>query len=868
MRVKHDRAVDNAFALVHDDPNASVRIATSVLVAPDVDDLVRVRARWARGMALRERGEMAPGADDLFAARQEAVDLGDDVLAARIDTTLALVALYTGSADGALEILEQAKPHVHGADLARLETQRGMIKHRIGDLGAAERDYAAAKRHFAGTDDLVGIVRLLVNSGILYIQRGDLRRSEELLAEAVQIAQRANQGVAAAAARHNLGYARSRAGKFSAAIDDLAEAYAAFRRYGRNDHAALALADRAEVLLHSNLLAEAVQAADQALEEIRAHGTDTDRADYALLAARCRMAAGHVQEARGAAEESSDLLRRQHRSAHLALADLLRGEIEARERPSADVAEALWEVSQRLAKYGWSSEATTARVRAGQLFLSAGKVDRAAEVLGGVRVTANRPAGERAAAYLARALLADTRCDRRRARTAVRQGLRVVADNQTSLGALEFRTFAAGHGEALVELGSRLAAADHRPSELLERVEATRQMVWLAPRATPPGDEELARMLADLRVVTEDLRAAVGAGADPNDLRRRRVELEREIRDHTRRAQAGGEARATGVGDAVGMLGDRMLVEYAAIDGELFAVTVAGGRARLHELGATGRIAEDVDACTFALHRLNRVQGSAASKEAARATLAELGTRLTKRLLPERVRRSARPLVVVPTGPLHGLAWHALPGLAERPVSVSPSLVGWAVAQEAAEAARHGSVLVAAGPELAGARGEVEAVASLYRRPTVLVDGDATGDVTLQALGRSRLAHLACHGSYRSDNPLFSTLTLADGPLTVYDLERVRSMPRTIVLSACSVATSSVLRGGTLLGLASALMAFGASAIVAPLTPVNDERVVSVMTALHRAMVGGMSPAAALARTVVVDGQPDPTAAAFVALGA
>jgi tetratricopeptide (TPR) repeat protein len=868
VRVKHDRAVDDAFALVHDDPNAAVQIATSVLVATDVDELLKVRARWARGMALRERGEMGPGADELFAARQEAVDLGDDVLAARIDTTLALVALYTGSADGAFEILEQARPHLRGADLARLETQRGMIKHRVGDLAAAERDYAASRRHFAGTDDLIGIARLLVNSGILYIQRGDLPRSEECLSEAVTIAQRAGQGVAAAAARHNLGYARSRAGKVSAAIEDLAEAHEQFRRYGRNDLAALVQADRAELLLNSNLLAEALDDADQALQTIRGHGTDTDLADYALLAARCRLAAGHPAEAREAAAESAELLQRQHRFAHLALADSIRIYLDTAAGPDAESGEALAAVSQRLEQFGWSSEAATARVRAGQVLLGAGRVDRAAEVLGGLRVTSNRPAGERAAAYLARGLLAEARCDRRRARTAVRRGLRVVAENQTSLGALEFRTFAAGHGEALVELGSRLAIADHRPSELLERVEATRQMVWLAPRATPPGDEELARMLADLRVVTEDFRAAVGAGVDPTELRRRRVDLEREIRDHTRRAQAGGEARATGVGDAVGTLGDHMLLEYATIDGGLFAVTVAGERARLHELGSTHGLADDVDACTFALHRLNRVQGSTASKEAARATLAELGSRLANRLLPERVRRSARPLVVVPTGPLHGLAWHALPGLAERPVSVSPSLVGWAVALEAAEAGRRGSVLVAAGPELAGARGEVEAVAALYRRPTVLVDGQATGDVTLQALGRSRVAHLACHGAYRSDNPLFSTLTLADGPLTVYDLERVRSMPRTIVLSACSVATSSVLRGGTLLGLASALMTFGASAIVAPLTPVNDERVVSVMTALHRAMVGGMTPAAALAETVLVDGRPDPTAAAFVVLGA
>jgi CHAT domain-containing protein len=149
----------------------------------------------------------------------------------------------------------------------------------------------------------------------------------------------------------------------------------------------------------------------------------------------------------------------------------------------------------------------------------------------------------------------------------------------------------------------------------------------------------------------------------------------------------------------------------------------------------------------------------------------------------------------------------------------------------------------------------------------VLVDAAATADATLYALGRSRLAHLACHGSYRADNPLFSTLALADGPLTVYDLERCPAMPRTVVLSACSVATSSVLRGGTLLGLASALMTFGAATIVAPLTPVNDERVVSVMAGLHHAMVGGTPPAAALARTVLVDGEPDPTAAAFVAIG-
>ena len=46
-------------------------------------------------------------------------------------------------------------------------------------------------------------------------------------------------------------------------------------------------------------------------------------------------------------------------------------------------------------------------------------------------------------------------------------------------------------------------------------------------------------------------------------------------------------------------------------------------------------------------------------------------------------------------------------------------------------------------------------------------------------------AHLACHGSFRADNPLFSSLLLADGGLTVHDVESLGAGPRELVLSAC-----------------------------------------------------------------------------------
>jgi hypothetical protein len=64
-------------------------------------------------------------------------------------------------------------------------------------------------------------------------------------------------------------------------------------------------------------------------------------------------------------------------------------------------------------------------------------------------------------------------------------------------------------------------------------------------------------------------------------------------------------------------------------------------------------------------------------------------------------------------------------------------------------------------------------------------------------------------------------------------------------------------------------MTFGAGAVIAPLTPVSDERVVPIMTRFHGGLLEGLDPSTALARASLTDdGLLDPTAAAFVALGA
>jgi len=173
-----------------------------------------------------------------------------------------------------------------------------------------------------------------------------------------------------------------------------------------------------------------------------------------------------------------------------------------------------------------------------------------------------------------------------------------------------------------------------------------------------------------------------------------------------------------------------------------------------------------------------------------------------------------------------------------------------------------------AGPGLEYAEFEVEHLAKAYVEPDVTIGPDATVAACIDLLGRADLVHIACHGSFRTDNPMFSALHLADGPLIVHDLERLHRLPETVVLPACSVATAKALQGGSLLGLATALTTLGACNVIAPLAPINDASSVTVMQRLHEWLVAGHPPAAALAEAAMAHDVTDPTAGAFIALGA
>ena len=215
-------------------------------------------------------------------------------------------------------------------------------------------------------------------------------------------------------------------------------------------------------------------------------------------------------------------------------------------------------------------------------------------------------------------------------------------------------------------------------------------------------------------------------------------------------------------------------------------------------------VTREIAALRFALDRVAIGAGSERALEAARAA-GQHAARTLDAMLIRPLGVDGRELVIVPTGGLHALAWSVLPSLAGRTFAVAPSAAAWMRA--AALPDRKGHDVVIAGPGLREAESEVADIAA--GRPGTRHLVEPTAEEALAALDGARLAHVAAHGEFRADNPLFSCLHLADGPLTAYDLQRLRQPPLVLVLSSCESGLTGVTAGDELLGLAAVLLLGG-----------------------------------------------------------
>ncbi len=835
--------------LALDDPDAAERGARAVLGSSPSPER-RVRALQALGIVHRDRGSPDLALGDLRGAVLTATAIGDAALISDVRATYGLTLVEAGQRRRGLHELDRATFDVEHPT-ARTRLRRSMALLWVGRRAESHDEMLRAARAFAEQGDRLWHARTLHHLGLVELALGDLDAAAEHTRHAIALFTPDDDPLEPLWAEQNLGEIAVANGDLARALAIFDGVAAEYLRLGRpRPHLAVT---RCRALRAAGLPREALEVAREALAGTTVH--PMDRAALELVAASALVQVEERPEAAVLARAARDGYRRlgntwAEAQARLVLVRARRGERGVRwDREAREVAALLH--AERI------DDAPLALALAAERSASS---ERSALLAAAATYRSGRPALVRASGWWATALARDDDGDSGGVLRACARGLDALDEHRTTLGSTELRALATGHGSELAALALRHAAAGAGgPRALLRWSERWRATALAQPPVTP-GDEPVLPSLAALRDNGRRL-AEARAGGEPTDqLDQERRRLERAVRaEHHRQSGAVAVAEHLDVDHLVTEVGDGCLVELVDVDGVVHVIVVHRGRVRRAVAGTTADALALTGSAAFVLRRAARGRPFAPGDLGQRLQDTILGP--AARLLPE------GPVTVAPTSRLHGVPWALLPALAGRPFAVVPSAAQWLRARAVpVPAARPGDVVLLAGPGLGTGGAEVPVLAQ--RRPdAVLLDGaDATVAASMTALDGARLAHVAAHGRFRADSPLFSALELADGPLTVHDLERLRVAPHRVVLSACESGVLAPVGAEELLGLASALFALGTAGLVCSVAEVDDAATAALMVDLHAHLDAGLDPGAAL-HAVRAAAPGDPTATAFVALG-
>jgi CHAT domain-containing protein len=203
-------------------------------------------------------------------------------------------------------------------------------------------------------------------------------------------------------------------------------------------------------------------------------------------------------------------------------------------------------------------------------------------------------------------------------------------------------------------------------------------------------------------------------------------------------------------------------------------------------------------------------------------------------------------LIIIPHGLLHYVPFHALYDgrdhlLQHKTISYAPSatVLHHMITQSDTYHSSTPLVMGLADETIPYAQQEAESIAELFPEAYVYLGEQATIRNMAAHLPDAGLLHLSTHATFRSDNPFFSALKLADGWLSVNDFYHMADMPPLVTLSACETGRYQVAVGDELMGLTRGLFAAGARTIVVSLWMVEDETTARLMQAFYAGLCQG-----------------------------
>src|SRR5215213_4075803 len=844
------------------------------------DPEISALCNWSQGIEELIKGDMPAAVTTLDKARAGFLKLNKPHVAATTEVSKVVALAMLGRYDQAIACaLRARKVFLECGDLlaaGKIETNIGNLYFRRDQYLEAEEFQTSARNRFIAINhekQLAAINNCLANTHAILHK---FSSAAALYEEAVQLAERVGVSVIQAEIEGNIGNFALLRGRYDQALDYLERSRRRYEFLGMPHQSALAEREIADAYLELNLVPEAAEIYARITGTFATLGLRADEARALASRGRAELLLGNDDEALSSLKRARELYQAEGNKVGEALVALTQAQLHH--------AHGNTEISYRLAVQaeadltalgGWHQillarwlRADIARTleytdEARRLFESA---VHDSIVKGQPQIT------ERCHTGLGLVALAkgETAVAERHFRNAVA----VTEELRAPLPSEEFRTAFFGNKLApyneLVRIC--LAAGNERLVEALTIVESARSRTLVDSlggsheNLIEPQDAFEANLLTQISELREELNYLYKAINQPAN--HRLPELQKELHEreskvlevtrqlHHRRESVASPLHEFDVEQLQQHLSENdALVEYTSLGDELLAFVVL--RDRIHvvrNLASVEKIGErlaglrfQIDSLRFGARSVRRHLASLTQK--INIHLQQLHAQLIgplERTLAE------RKLIVVPHGGLHYLPFHALHNgdeyLIERcEISVAPSA---AIFQQCLQRGAHPlnrALLVGVADEQAPRIvDEIQALKDVFPGATTLIQDAATTEALRRNSAGVDVLHLACHGQFRSDNPLFSALRLADGWFTVRDAYGLKLDKALVTLSACETGANVVAPGDELIGLARGFFSAGARSVLLSLWMVDDETTDQMMVDFYEQTRRGHSLSASL----------------------
>jgi len=798
-----------------------------------------------------------------------------------------------GRYDEALAAGERARAlfAMQGDELrgARLDNTIGNVFHRQDRFAEAMACYERAHEALRQLDDVEGVLHVIHNKAVTLTSLNDFREALAAYESARALAAGRGLDQIVAQTDYNIAWLYYLRGEYSRAIELLHTAAAASKRTGDAYHAALSLLDLSEIYLELNLSVDAREMAEQAHARFNELGMG-----YEAAKALSNAATAHGQEGKAfkALEIFAAARSRMVSEQNLvwpSLIDLYQAILLVDEGRLFEARRLCSTALVCFEQSGLASRAAMCHLLLARIAL---RLDDAADSRRRCDTALARLAGAESPilTYHARLLQghALTRSGDCAGAYAAYQAAREALETLRSrLNGEELKiAFVKNKGEVyerLVQLCLEGEAASGGSAEAFSHIEQAKSRtlfdLMFQPVHTLAREEgsesQLAHSIRELReelnwyyhlVELEQLRpgdqSSRRLAAFQREIGTREQEMARALRELKITDSSRSDLHAPSVCSLEAIRAalpeGAMLVEFFQVDDRIVLALLDRERLEIAAVSVMSRVAEHVRMLEFQFSkfRLGADYLRTFREALLKSTQAHLHELFNELLAPVWSRIDGRRLIVVPHGILHYVPFHALYTGSQYVVdacvvSYAPSASIYATCQEQADGGATGSLVLGVADEQAPLiAAEARAVAGALPDAQLFIGSGATEHV-LRTRGRDcRILHIASHGFFRPENPMFSGIRLGDTYLNVYDLYRLRMRADLVTLSGCATGATVAAAGDELLGITRGLFCAGAKTLLLSLWNVHDESTATLMANFYQRVAAGDGPVTALRNTM------------------